>query len=125
MGLLSKFTTIINLSAVCSFLLRKCLGSSAGKLFSVPTAQILYKPRVSNANADMLSRLPKDHSEEDVSGEFRIFDPSDADVYSISASGVAPRDFGPFHDSSSDGLSSVLPCPRASSLDGLSPRDNF
>ena len=75
-----------------------------------------YKPGPVNANADMLSRLPKDYSEEDASGKNSIANPDDVDVYFIGASGVQPRLFSRPDSSSLDGL---RPKKHSSSLDGL------
>ena len=44
-----------------------------------------------NANADVLSRLPQPPSSNDFSGDTRITDPDDMDVYFIGASRVWPR----------------------------------
>ena len=92
---------------------------------SAYTYQIFYKPGVSNSNADILSRLPQQHSEEDVSGQFRLSDPADVDVYFIGASGVLPSDFRDPRTSRLDGLPSVLSITPAVSRDELTPSGNF
>ena len=58
---------------------------------SAYTYVIKYKPGRVNANADMLSRLPQPPSNQDISGDTRITDPDDMDVYFIGASRVWPR----------------------------------
>ena len=92
---------------------------------SAYTYKIFYKPGVSNSNADMLSRLPQLHSEEDVSGQFRLSDPADVDVYFIGASGVLPRNLADPRASRLDGLPSVLSVTPTFGLDGLTPPSIF